>query len=110
MTWSELAAMVDRAAAAPFESDVSYTFDPGGAGETTVAIRGVFDARGERAEMAGAAVITTQPQVGLHVADLPAGAPAQGDEVVIDGTTYAVETWDVDGPGAGVICWLIDAS
>ena len=108
MTWQTLAAMVDRTAAAPFESDVAYTFDPGGAGEELVNIRGVFDAAGQRAELAGASVITTQPQVGLHLADLPTGAPRADDEVVIDGTTWAVEAWDVDGPGVGVIVWLRD--
>lgn len=106
MAWRDIAARVDRAAAKPFEVDVQYTSDPSGT-PVVVDVRGVFDEAGERAQFGGGEVITTQPMVGLHVDDLPSGAPEKEDLVLISGTYYAVESWDIDGPGVGVTVWLI---
>ena len=109
MAWTDLAARIHRTAAAPFSVPVTYTSDPSGV-PVVVVITGVFDAAGERAVFAGAEVITTQPMVGLNVDDLPSGAPEKEDLVLIGGTYYAVESWDIDAPGVGVTVWLVSTA
>lgn len=113
MTWRDLAARIDRAAARPFETSVTYTHDPGGTPVPIAGIQGVFDAAGTRVTVAGGVeVLTTQPMVGLHIDDLATApnAPARGDTVLIDGFAWSVEAWEQDGPAVGLTVWLIDPS
>lgn len=99
MSWSNLTDGVMRAATQAFGEVVVYTPSGGSAFE----IDGIFRSQFSTIDVdSGFEVLTETPNLGIRNNDFTT-PPAQGDTLVVNGTTYTVQTVHKDGDSGSIL-------
>lgn len=96
MTWAIQSDRMLRTCLAAFGEQVQYKR---GAAVTIIS-KAVFDANYQAVDPNTGAIITsTNPMIGVRLADLPGGATQDGDEIIRKGVTYRVIEQQDDSEG-----------
>ncbi len=104
-----LADRTQRAAARTFYDDLVYHVPLGGGPIQDLPIKGRYSSATERLQTAGGLeVLTLQPAVIVATADVPEIAVDLLIDIVTDGITYAIESWEIDEAGVSYTVFLID--